>query len=442
MRMKVFCFLLAMVQIVSLPLTVFGKDALIAQKNGLMMEATQVVETIETMQPVGTPPPTVPPSEWARADVERAKEIGIVERVSFYGYPHAIKRKDFCDLIYNLIEVSTDKTFDVQSESTFEDTDNPKVLALYSLGIINGKSETRFAPSDYLTRQEAATIIVRMIDKCMPMVATEKWFAYSDMEEIAPWASNAVQRISNLGFMKGVGENRFAPQEHYTVEQAVVTLVRVYDALVNQRSASEIIAPLPIEETVELDDFYIEEALTLIEESKELAADRDFISLYTTNDATTDQLLKLGAVDFQNPNEIFYLSVDQKQLVENIKVFAGEEAENIDFDKMELLNKRYSFSSLSSLINGSYGTETLAAMVILSHSRGYLMPEDFKEDFALYLEYEGDYSALVEFSEYGVGVIRANMSFVRNGEKDNVFRRIEELVSYVGDDALIVAKVK
>ena len=70
------------------------------------------------------------------------------------------------------------------------------------------------------------------------------------------------------------------------------------------------------------------------------------------------------------------------------------------------------------------------------------MPKDFKNNFALFVQYEGDYSAIVSFSEFGDGVISANMSFVKNGDKDNVFTRLYEITSAVGEEGIVAAKVK
>lgn len=70
------------------------------------------------------------------------------------------------------------------------------------------------------------------------------------------------------------------------------------------------------------------------------------------------------------------------------------------------------------------------------------MPKGFKSNFALFIQYEGDYSAIVSFSEFGEGVISANMSFVKNGDKDNVFRRMYEISSAVGNDGVKLSKVK
>ena len=123
------------------------------------------------------------------------------------------------------------------------------------------------------------------------------------------------------------------------------------------------------------------------------------------------------------------------------------EAEGIDIEQMgdawlEHLWKRLNFSTLASLINSSYGSENLAALTILVNNRGYIMPKDFKNNFALFVQYEGDYSAIVSFYEYGDGVISANASFVKNGDKDNVFRRMYEITSAVGKGGITIAKVK
>lgn len=415
---------------------------------------------------------TVPaPSEWASKDIDLAYAVGIADTNKDYIYKNNITREEFCELIYNLINVLGTDIEDASED--FADTDNKSVAALFTMGIINGKNATEFAPNDYLTREEAATIIVRMVNKIVPMAATEMWFEYDDINEVSEWASDSIQTISNLGFMNGVGNNRFAPKDTYTTEQAIVTLVRVLESagasgLLDEDTSIGIIGgsdgPTSIivggnttviededynkfyaevtKNTTKVDKFYVDEAIKLITESGKLAADKDFISLYTTNDEMTNKVLALGAVDFNKPTDIFYLYADKEQMIENIKALAGEDAEDINFEQLEKLNKRYNFSTLASLINASYGAENLAALTILTNSRGYIMPKDFKDDFALFVQYEGEYSAIVSFSKFGDGVISANMAFVKNGDKDNVFRRLYEITSAVGEDGIVIAKVK
>ena len=414
---------------------------------------------------------TVPaPSEWASKDIDLAYAVGIADTNKDYIYKNNITREEFCELIYNLINVLGTDIEDASED--FADTDNKSVAALFTMGIINGKNATEFAPNDYLTREEAATIIVRMVNKIVPMAATEMWFEYDDINEVSEWASDSIQTISNLGFMNGVGNNRFAPKDTYTTEQAIVTLVRVLESagasgLLDENTSIGIIGgadgPTSIivgdnvnvieqedydnfyvevkKNTTKVDDFYIDEAIKLIEESGKLASDKDFISLYTTDDEMTSQMLELGAADYSKPSAIYHLSADKEQIIANIKALAGEEVAEVDLEKL-LNHKKLSFAVLPSLINASYGPQNLAALTILTNSRGYVMPKDFKNDFALYFEYDGGCSALVTFSEFGDGVISANMSFVINGDKDNIFRRVFEITQGLGEDSIKIALVK
>ena len=415
---------------------------------------------------------TVPaPSDWAKDSIDIANAVGITYKTQPYYYHNNITREEFCELIYNFI-VSTNKTVTAPITDSFTDTKNEKILMLNGLGIVNGKTATEFAPDDYLTREEAATIIIRMVNKVVPMEATEMWFEYDDITEISDWASSSIQTISNLGFMNGVGNNRFAPKDTYTTEQAIVTLVRVLESagasgLLDENTSIGIIGgadgPTSIivgenttvikdenydkfrtdikNNTIKVSDYYVDEALKLIVESGKLASDKDFISLYTTNDEMTSQILELGAADYSKPSAIYHLSSDKEQIVANIKALAGEEVVEIDLEKL-INHKKLSFAVLPSLINASYGAQNLAALTILTNSRGYIMPKDFKDTFALYFEYDEGCSALVTFSEFGDGVISANMSFVINGDKDNIFRRVFEITQGLGEDTVKISLVK
>ena len=392
--------------------------------------------------------PLAPPSDWAVSDVKKAEALNITEKGKVYRYRMSITREEFCELIYNYCYNVIKEVDTVTGENKFTDTTNSKIIRLNAMGIINGKTETEFAPNDLLTREEAAVILNRMVNKTIPVPVTEMYFNFDDESSISGWASDSIQVMCNMGVMNGVGNNKFAPKETYTTEQAIATIVRVYAA---QSSNSAIIggADAPTEivvtDTIDVNDFYVDEAIKLITESGKLAGDKDFISLYTTNDEMTEKVLALGTVDFNKPKDIYYLSADREQIIANLEALA--KTEGVDFSEMgdvwvEHILKRFNFSTLASLINSSYGAENLAALTILTNSRGYIMPKDFKNNFALFVQYEADYSAIVSFSKFGDGVISANMSFVKNGDKDNVFTRLYEITSAVGEEGIVAAKVK
>lgn len=188
-------------------------------------------------------------STWAADSIITADAIGLIDATETYSYKAPITRESFCELIYNLIS-TTDYFEDWYLKETkggtqplapfakrpFDDCDNNAVYDLYNHNIVAGKSETEFAPNDSLTREEAATIIVRMIDIVHPLPATELYFPYDDIDEMAEWALPSIQRISNLGLMQGVGDNKFAPKSTYTAEEAIFTAVGVYNAFDAQTS--------------------------------------------------------------------------------------------------------------------------------------------------------------------------------------------------------------
>ena len=298
------------------------------------------------------------------------------------------------------------------------------------------------------------------------------WFEYDDINEVSEWASDSIQTISNLGFMNGVGNNKFAPKETYTTEQAIATLVRVFRGAeaagaIDHNSNVGIIGgadgPTSIivgdntinvdkkqeydnfyvevkKNTKEVDDFYIDEAIKLTTESGTLASDKDFISYYAPSEDTRNKVLAIGAVDYNKPTEVYYIAANREQIINNIKALSGEELDGFDIEKLLKLN-RVDFSVIGNMINASYGADNLAALTILTNSRGYVMPKDFTDDFAIYLQYDGEYSSLVSFSEFGDDVIKATMSFVNNGERDNIFRRIYEITQGLGEDSIDVAVV-
>ena len=165
-------------------------------------------------------------SKWAADSIETARKINIISN-----FPGAITREEFCELVFNYIKKFPGSAFSVgMIKHPFTDTDNEHIEVLNALGIVKGKSETEFAPNDSLTREEAAAILYRLISKIYPgWDATAQYFDFADSGQISDWAMNDIQVICNMGIMQGVGNNRFAPKELYTTEQAIATLVRVYN---------------------------------------------------------------------------------------------------------------------------------------------------------------------------------------------------------------------
>ncbi len=212
-------------------------------------------------------------SQWAKEAVAEAKKINLINADENYNYTAVITREEFCEFIFNYFTTVPDGLTAIYAENPFADTDNTHISVLNALGVIKGKSETEFAPNDYLTREEAATIIFRLINTVHSgWTATEQYFDFADSEQISYWAMNSIQVICNMGIMKGVGDNNFAPQDLYTIDQAIATLVRVYDNFNNQDEivnyndltfADKLSAQMPIDKNYMFSPLSVKMALAL-----------------------------------------------------------------------------------------------------------------------------------------------------------------------------------
>lgn len=57
---------------------------------------------------------------------------------------------------------------------------------------------------------------------------------YADTSEISNWARESACQMFSANIMNGVGENKFAPKDNYTKEQAIVTMLRLYGAITKE----------------------------------------------------------------------------------------------------------------------------------------------------------------------------------------------------------------
>ncbi len=184
-------------------------------------------------------------SDWAAGDIQKARDLEIIS--GDYNFQDPICREDFCEIVYSYIKNVLGKDIKPKENINVVDTSSYAVSCLVGQEIIKGKAveelsptpsvgenptastfNITFAPKDFLTREEAAAILVRLVNKTIDIPVTELYFLFDDEEKISDWAMNSVQVICNMGVMKGVGENRFAPNDYYTAEQSIVTIVRIY----------------------------------------------------------------------------------------------------------------------------------------------------------------------------------------------------------------------
>ena len=94
-------------------------------------------------------------------------------------------------------------------------------------GIVEGRSETEFAPNDTMTRQEMAAILYRyeVFKGAEEVEAVE--LEYADADAIADWAESAVVYCTDAGLMSGVSDTEFAPAGSATRAMGATVLMRL-----------------------------------------------------------------------------------------------------------------------------------------------------------------------------------------------------------------------
>ncbi|MDR1300080.1 MAG: S-layer homology domain-containing protein, partial [Oscillospiraceae bacterium] len=162
-------------------------------------------------------------------------ETGLAPTRIFSHFAQRITREEFA---YALVNMYTGIGPEAQIPSTkansFRDINNSpykdQILKAYNLGIINGRSNTAFAPEDSISRQDAATMADRFIDKMLdrPALPTDAYSVtrvYGDGARVAEYARAAVLNLYNDNIMVGSG-NRFNPGDQITRQEVFMILQR------------------------------------------------------------------------------------------------------------------------------------------------------------------------------------------------------------------------
>ncbi|MDR2665275.1 MAG: S-layer homology domain-containing protein, partial [Oscillospiraceae bacterium] len=153
------------------------------------------------------------PSDWAKSEIDRAVGLGLVPDSLNSAFTKNITRAEFCRLAAPLYEKATGSTIQ-HAGAAFGDTDDADVVKMASLGVVNGVGNNKFDPGGEITREQAATILDRLLDSLgAPLAGSEP--AFADSSQISGYAMSSVGKVQAAGIMNGVGNGRFDPQGKY-----------------------------------------------------------------------------------------------------------------------------------------------------------------------------------------------------------------------------------
>jgi cell wall-associated NlpC family hydrolase len=172
------------------------------------------------------------PSNWAKAEIDKAEEISLVPEKILGQYRSNITREEFSEVAVNLYEALSGKEGILQGENPFTDTQNAKVRIANNLGIVKGVGDGKFAPDDAITRQEISVMLYRALQAAKPGYAYSAGlnkYIFEDYDRISSWAREAVGYLYGIGVTNGIGDNLFSPKGNTTREEAIVLAKRMHD---------------------------------------------------------------------------------------------------------------------------------------------------------------------------------------------------------------------
>lgn len=223
------------------------------------------------------------PSVWAKAEIDRAVEMGLVPELVQGNWQQPITRGEFAclairylameygytdeDFVNAYMNYCPDRNGDFWGEEDFGDglswwqrfsdnegsfylTDLPQgeqrgyINAAYFIGIVNGKGDgSVYDPDGAITRQEAACMLARSYERLDPEDHRVALYSdYTDYATMADWAKDDIAAMVGLGVMGSTSNTEmvFDPLGTYSREQAVVTFLRLYEDAPVSRSKENV----------------------------------------------------------------------------------------------------------------------------------------------------------------------------------------------------------
>ncbi len=175
-------------------------------------------------------------NHWAKDSIELAVRNGLVKGISeeLFGPDKNITRAMFVTLLYRAEGepfASKPSFTDVLGNEYFADA----VAWANEEGIVNGISETEFAPDKNISREQIAAILYRYAQYKKTDVSVGEdtnILSYSDFFEISEYAISAIQWSCGAGIINGRSNGVLSPKGAATRAETTVILIRFLEKYV------------------------------------------------------------------------------------------------------------------------------------------------------------------------------------------------------------------
>lgn len=187
-----------------------------------------------SISPIPTPTATPKPSEpqnppessdsftdldrnhWAYDRICELVEKGIVKGYEDGSFrpDNSIKREEFVKVMVEAFSMEPEKGTLPFSDVSEDDWSYPYLCTAVKNGLIQGVSPEEFGYGQNVTREDAAVILDRVLQNSdWELPAENEKTVFSDGDEIADYAKQAVEKMQKAGILNGLPDGSFAPKQ-------------------------------------------------------------------------------------------------------------------------------------------------------------------------------------------------------------------------------------
>jgi len=173
----------------------------------------------------------VPPNYWANDYIDNLYQKGIVkgmDKVPNFKPTKPVTRAEFSQMLFNTLGISYNSEISTYTDVSENSWYYKPISALTKRGFIVGQPDKSFDPEKYITRQDMAVIISRILEyKNLADINSEKSINFIDYSEISAYAVKAVSASVKNNLMLGKTGNKFDPKGKTTRAEAAALLSRL-----------------------------------------------------------------------------------------------------------------------------------------------------------------------------------------------------------------------
>lgn len=172
-------------------------------------------------------------NHWAKDYIKVLYEKGIINGFSesVFAPSESIARQDFVKILIGAMGVESTVASlpfkDVEKGSYYE----PYVKAAYEKKLVSGTSDSSFGVGSFITREDAAVIMSRAIGVVNASEKTEQQISFTDIENASSYAKDAILKMADIGIFTGDQNGKFNPKGNLSRAETCAILCRFTELL-------------------------------------------------------------------------------------------------------------------------------------------------------------------------------------------------------------------